>query len=67
MSKHPYELACTCVRCIKERERRTAQSVTDPRHAHPARKPRTRRTSTRRPVAGTQEWAETRGDDIDNY
>lgn len=66
--KHPYRDTCDCTRCHKERERRTAQATADPRRLQQvARKRRARKPITRRPVPGSQEWAETRGDDIPSY
>lgn len=66
--KHSYQMACDCARCLKERERRSAQSAGDRRNRPmpEVRRRRRVRTETRRPVAGSQEWAETRGDDIDS-
>jgi hypothetical protein len=34
---HHYNVNCVCSRCIKERARRTAQSVNDPRNVKPTR------------------------------
>lgn len=72
--KHPYNAACTCKRCLKESKRRIDQSNSD-RANDPTRRTMhhaTRRQNSkvskesRRPVHGSQEWAETRGDDIDS-
>lgn len=62
--KHSYTVGCDCGRCTRELARRTAQSFTEAqRHPKPVRRPRARR-STRKPTWGSQEWAETRGDDL---
>lgn len=77
--RHSYRLDCECPRCTKERARRSSQSLQDSRN-NPApagyrwdaakrthvkiRKPR---KSSRSPVPGSAEWAETRGDDIPSY
>ena len=62
--KHPYALGCDCKRCAREAVRRDAQSRRDALnadnrrfYAQPVRKVRT-------PVPGSQEWAETRGDNL---
>jgi hypothetical protein len=63
--KHSYQPACTCDRCTRERNRRTAQGTAErARHPQPPPRTRTKRTTTRRPIPGSQEWAETRGDDL---
>lgn len=64
--KHPYKADCECKRCTRERERRNAQSLSDPRAAIVKHARRTRSQGSRSPVHGSQEWAETRGDDIDS-
>ncbi len=61
--KHPYSNTCECHRCTRERTRREHQSATTPHLTHRSSRPRLK---TRRPVWGSQEWAETRGDDIDS-
>lgn len=73
--KHPYKADCGCARCTKERARRTQQSSDDyakfgsigysSRDRCLTRRSR-RDWENRRPVWGSQEWAETRGDDIDS-
>lgn len=67
--KHPYRPECQCDRCQAEKARRTSQArANHVRHSWPAIRYRGRRTtrpSTRRPTPGSQEWAETRGDDLD--
>jgi hypothetical protein len=62
--KHSYRLDCDCARCVRERNRRISQAqARDTRHrSAPHRRPQRRRE--RRPVPGSQEWAETRGDDL---
>jgi hypothetical protein len=73
MAKHPYNPACVCSRCAKERLRRDAQSrrpdELNSGHRRFYQQPiRRRRVTTRRPTPGSQEWAETRGDDLhDDY
>lgn len=67
--KHSYNEACHCPRCERERSRRARQSQQDAdTHADPwlRRDPRYqgRKRQTRRPRVGSQEWAETRGDDL---
>jgi hypothetical protein len=65
MAKHPYNSDCHCARCLRELTRRTAQSAKDPRTLTQATRKRfTRIRETRRPIVGSAEWAETRGDDI---
>lgn len=61
MAKHGYNVACDCARCLKERARRSAQSLTNPQHRVPVK---ACRSASRKPTWGTQEWAETRGDDL---
>lgn len=61
--KHSYDATCNCARCDKESNRRRRQALNDGRarfYAQPVRR-------SRRPVHGSQEWAETRGDDIPSY
>lgn len=66
MSKHAYTLGCDCLRCAKECARRSAQSLANPqRGIWNTQKPKPRRS--RKPAYGSQEWAETRGDDIPDY
>jgi len=70
--KHSYRPECQCERCGKERTRRASQSATDAAHDphrrtmhHTMRRQNSQaRKATRRPVPGSQEWAETRGDDL---
>ena len=73
--KHSYRVECECHRCAGERGRRAAQSANNPQHAQRAAEMRRsqairrerlalRRKGPRRPVVGSQEWAETRGDDL---
>jgi hypothetical protein len=67
--KHSYDVACECSRCSKERARRDAQSLANAGRTPiygPGRRYRLngQRKETRRPVWGSQEWAETRGDDL---
>lgn len=68
--KHPYKEGCDCRRCAKELTRRTAQSANDFTHDVHRRTAhhhfRRQNSINRRPVVGSQEWAETRGDDIDS-
>jgi hypothetical protein len=66
--KHSYRADCDCTRCTNERTRRSGQAHADTaRRSWPAVRYRGRRASvTRRPTPGSQEWAETRGDDIDS-
>lgn len=65
--KHSYRAECDCRRCMKERERRAMQANINLTHHTPMPRPRrTRRVQSRRPIVGSQEWAETRGDDIDS-
>jgi hypothetical protein len=65
MSRHPFDTDCNCARCLKELRRRTAQSARDPRTlTHATRKRFARIRETRRPIVGSAEWAETRGDDL---
>lgn len=63
--KHSYTVGCDCQRCTKELTRRTAQSASDPRRLQQVKRKRTRKPATRKPVHGSAEWAETRGDDFD--
>lgn len=66
--KHPYTPGHDCPRCNRERARRDAQADASPRRwapIEPGRRYRGGPAKTRRPVPGSQEWAETRGDDID--
>lgn len=65
--KHPYTVDCPCKRCTKELARRQLQATSS------SRTPQYRRSAhhygngpvrERRPVHGSQEWAETRADDI---
>lgn len=64
--KHSYIIGCGCERCTKECARRSAQSAADiALHPPVIKRTRRRRVASRRPVWGSQEWAETRGDDID--
>lgn len=68
--KHSYRADCDCRRCTREHSRRNQQAAAE--HSRQVatgewRRPttrRARRSSARRPTPGTQEWAETRGDDI---
>lgn len=66
--KHPYKVGCTCGRCTKEAARREAQGRRDNLNAGNRRfyqQPiRRRARGSRRPIVGSAEWAETRGDDI---
>lgn len=64
MARHPYDPACDCPRCTRESVRRTAQGASDPRRFNrpPAR--RRQKADSRRPIVGSAEWAETRGDDL---
>lgn len=63
--KHSYREGCLCVRCERELKRRTAQSAADPRRqTQPPKRRRKKPTPERRPVVGSAEWAETRGDDL---
>lgn len=64
--KHPYDPTCTCHRCTREHGRRNSQAKADhARKVWPAVRYRGRRApATRRPTPGSQEWAETRGDDL---
>lgn len=71
--KHSYRPECTCNRCSKERARRAGQGRNEDarqtihRAIVAAGRRQTRRQPTeRRPTPGSQEWAETRGDDIDS-
>jgi hypothetical protein len=60
--KHPYRPECACARCEKEKARRTAQGqAINPYHV---RQVRQAKRQTRRPAVGSQEWAESRGDDL---
>lgn len=69
--KHSYTVGCACQRCTRERTRRTAQSSADfarnPQRRSDALKAARKRVRTfeRRPIVGSAEWAETRGDDLD--
>lgn len=65
--KHAYIVGCECARCAKEAIRRNTQSrQTSGNHYTEVRARFTRiRATRRRPVVGSQEWAETRADDID--
>lgn len=67
--KHSYRADCDCKRCTNERARRDAQSrARIANKAWPSVRYRGRRApAQRRPVPGSQEWAETRGDDIPSY
>jgi hypothetical protein len=70
--KHSYRDTCDCLRCQKERMRRTSQAASDPRRHHQMAQKRKRwasqnRIPSRKPAWGSQEWAETRGDDIPSY
>jgi hypothetical protein len=40
--KHPYQPACACARCVKERARRAAQADADPRRHYAAAADRSR-------------------------
>ena len=70
--KHSYVVGCECKRCIRECARRmrqaTAESVKHPKVDTAAAKKHARwereRRCERRPVWGSAEWAETRGDDL---
>lgn len=61
--KHSYRADCDCKRCARERKRRAARAALNDGirrlYAQRSRKPR-----DRRPAPGSQQWAETRGDDI---
>lgn len=59
--KHSYRAECQCARCTKELERRTKQSGAAPVKHIPVKRERTR---THKPEWGSQEWVETRGDDL---
>ena len=62
--KHSYSVTCQCPRCTRERARRAAQVRRDDLNTrHRAFYDQPVRQS-RRPVPGSQEWAETRGDDL---
>mgnify|MGYP001561241254 CR=1 FL=1 len=64
--KHSYQLGCPCARCTRECVRRTKQAANDPQRFNQRKRlyARPRPMPTRQPVIGTQEWAETRGDDL---
>lgn len=63
--KHSYDSNCGCRRCTKERARRDMQSRQDAiGDAHRTAVHHLTRLRSRRPIPGSQEWAETRGDDI---
>jgi hypothetical protein len=75
--KHSYSAGCDCPRCQKERARRTVQAQAEnlrsggTRYASREGIARARIAMRRRPkphsrtpVPGSQEWAETRGDDL---
>lgn len=70
--KHSYRPECTCDRCNGERNRRERQADQNAARRRPCaiRTSYGRRNvscSERRPTPGSQEWAETRGDDIPSY
>jgi hypothetical protein len=60
--KHPYTAGCNCARCARELVRRSRQADSNPTTIR-ARFSRIRCTR-RQPIVGSQEWAETRGDDL---
>jgi hypothetical protein len=60
--KHAYTVGCECKRCARELVRRSRQAENNPAAVR-ARFSRIRRTR-RQPIVGSQEWAETRGDDL---
>lgn len=67
--KHSYRAECECSRCTKERTRRDKQGMgraisNATRLGKVAKQMARSRTQTRRPIVGSQEWAETRGDDL---
>lgn len=72
--KHSYDADCGCPRCEKERKRRATQSNQDfiadshrtAMHHLFRRQNSINSKGSRRPIPGSQEWAETRGDDIDS-
>ena len=57
MSKHAYTSNCACKRCERERTRRLRE-----RNYHATRRLDPQREQ--RAPWGSQEWAETRGDDL---
>jgi hypothetical protein len=64
--KHSYIAGsgCSCNRCSRERARRDAQRNASPRDGFSRPNMNRLRKRERRPVPGSQEWAETRGDDL---
>lgn len=62
--KHPYTVGCPCLRCIRELARRDAQARRDNLNSGRRRFYQQPVRRDRRPAPGSQEWAETRGDDI---
>ncbi len=65
--RHSYRPECLCDRCAREKTRRTAQSLRNPQRIKPARRGRKPAWVMDRdsyPTAGSQEWAETRGDNL---
>lgn len=67
--KHAYTVDCDCKRCTREAVRRDKQSQQNfgLRLQSNGFTTRTARKGSRRPLVGSQEWAETRGDDIPDY
>lgn len=67
--KHAYKVGCECKRCLREAARRAAQSYAGGSREALARarallRRPARGKGSRRPVPGSAEWAETRGDDL---